>query len=242
MWLGAVPNPHSHTTTVNTYTSTVDFDQEIIYGNWKLDWQNVDETISEHTVHWTVYSWLGLLQGLGSNLTWKFDNMIRVNWIWFPRWRMMIVSVVLLWFGKAACFETEKIEISMATINYAYLSGEGSNLTFGPSLRGVYGLESKLEPERGTLVHVLTEDGANHACTPIMNAPKEGQWIALVQRGGCKFHSKIYTAGKLHNASAVIVYDNVEADPVSMAHNGKWCTHEKLYGLFTCLTQVITNV
>ena len=73
----------------------------------------------------------------------------------------------------------------------------------------------------GAPVHAQTHDGANHACTDVMNAPGNGSaWIAVVERGGCPFDTKL-TSAKIANASAVIVYDNDDGFLVTMETTGE---------------------
>ncbi len=78
---------------------------------------------------------------------------------------------------------------------------------------GRFGVNSPLLSEVGKLVHVVTEDSMNHGCTPATNIPEKGPWVALIQRGGCKFAHKIaMTQGFFNNASAVIIYNHQDED------------------------------
>ncbi len=72
------------------------------------------------------------------------------------------------------------------------------------------------------VVHVRTSDDQTHGCTPFVNVPAKEKWIALISRGGCKFTKKIFHAAVLHNASAVVIYNNQPGDSLlTMDHEGE---------------------
>ena len=72
----------------------------------------------------------------------------------------------------------------------------------------------------GIVVHVKSQSDGHSGCTAILNDIPRERWIALVERGNCKFSDKIRNALS-KNASAVVVYDqSSEADLVTMEHDG----------------------
>ncbi|XP_076815415.1 uncharacterized protein LOC143461550 [Clavelina lepadiformis] len=77
---------------------------------------------------------------------------------------------------------------------------------------GKYGYHSRKNNVSGKLVHVRdpgrnTHLGCNYAIANTHHIPKNRSWIALIERGQCIFFHKL-RLGELHNASAVIVYNN----------------------------------
>lgn len=103
---------------------------------------------------------------------------------------------------------------SISNVTYATLTvflDDTSNL----KISGVYAKNSSVTPVRGRLVHLTTEAGHNHGCERAVNAPKVGGrdegdvWIALVKRGDCRFWQKVHVSAYVHDAIAVIVYNNV---------------------------------
>lgn len=85
---------------------------------------------------------------------------------------------------------------------------------------GVFGHKSILTEEKAALVHVKAAINrtVNTGCHASDNAPSDQPWIALVQRGDCKFDVKVYTAAR-SNASAVVVYNFKDEDEILvMAH------------------------
>ena len=87
---------------------------------------------------------------------------------------------------------------------------------------GRYGTDSLKDSEWGWVVHVRTADNKTHGCSAPVNIPKQ-RWIALIERGSCKFHEKIYNAAIVQNASAVVIYnDKHEQDLLTMEHKGKY--------------------
>lgn len=106
----------------------------------------------------------------------------------------------------------EKLDFTSAVLSYRYQDVKTGQMVKGKDMQGFFGLVSRLESEEGRLVHVLTEDGANHGCSELQNVPSKGKWIALIERGQCKFHDKIVRAAVEGNASAVIVYDHEHSE------------------------------
>ena len=80
------------------------------------------------------------------------------------------------------------------------------------------GHQSKTEDVVGKLVHISDPNMQTHyGCTEeignICEIPQNRPWIALVERGKCRFFNKIRLA-KLHNASAVIIYNHEDKSEV----------------------------
>lgn len=125
----------------------------------------------------------------------------------------------LLFSVNAAQYELYEARI---TVNYTEpATGSPTNKV----IAGRFGVTSPTEMEVGKVVHVVTEDSLNHGCSPATNAPAAGvRWIALIQRGNCKFEHKIATAVNKNNASAVVIYNHVDEDIlITMDHRSKLC-------------------
>ncbi|ELT91813.1 hypothetical protein CAPTEDRAFT_229288 [Capitella teleta] len=139
-------------------------------------------------------------------------------------WKLQLAIMACVWNvlsckGVAPPLPTKSVNIFSAVINVVYKPPQSENLAFDGKVDGRYGLASRVEAEQGKVVHLLNELGHNTGCTPPVNIPLNGQWIALVQRGGCRFSDKIHNAARLSNASAVVVYnDRDEDDLITMHH------------------------
>ena len=121
----------------------------------------------------------------------------------FPSW----MSLSLFWCNMFWWAGATHFELYSAHITLNYTAPKSGKVTRELAAVGRYGVASPVEMEVGNVVHVMTEDSANHGCTPAMNVPSGSRWIALVQRGNCKFEQKI-TAAVEHNASAVVIYNH----------------------------------
>lgn len=108
---------------------------------------------------------------------------------------------------------------TLAMVNLTYIDPATGLLSTEQSEMGQYGSESRTEPEWGWVVHVRTSDNRSHGCSRPVNAPSE-RWIALVERGMCRFQDKIHNTAVLLNASAVVVYNYVASDDLlTMKHS-----------------------
>jgi hypothetical protein len=106
----------------------------------------------------------------------------------------------------------------LAIINITYVDPQTGELRSERSEPGIYGSESRLDDEWGIVVHVRTTDNRTDGCSPVVNAPCE-RWIALIERGVCKFHQKIHNAAIVSNASAVVIYNFKDNEQlVTMKH------------------------
>lgn len=108
-----------------------------------------------------------------------------------------------------------------AIVNITYIHPITKHLHSEYEEMGQYGINSSLESESGVVVHVRTATNETHGCSPPVNAPTTGRWIALIERGSCKFQQKIYNAAIVKNASAVVIYNHkFESVEPSMKHEG----------------------
>lgn len=88
---------------------------------------------------------------------------------------------------------------------------------------GRYATTSPVHPISGRIIHVQGEDGTNHGCTiPVNNPPNGKPWVALIQRGECKFREKIINSAVFNNATAVVIYNHLDEDKlITMTHQSK---------------------
>ncbi len=109
-----------------------------------------------------------------------------------------------------------------AIVNITYKDPATGQIRSEKEECGMYGISSRLEAESGVVVHVRTSDNQTHGCTVPVNIPKGTKWIALVERGHCKFNKKIENSAIHRNASAVVIYNNKdENDLLRMQHDSK---------------------
>jgi hypothetical protein len=134
-----------------------------------------------------------------------------------PSWWLLMAGMVLFWSDMV---QSETLDFYHAVVRYSYIDKTNGEEISGPRIDGTYGLGNKPETEIGRLIHVQTSQGYNNGCRVPVNAPHDTKWIALIQRGGCKFNDKVYHNAVIHNATAVIVYNN-EADDIliTMQHD-----------------------
>lgn len=94
--------------------------------------------------------------------------------------------------------------------------------------QGKYGVKSVIAHVSGVVMHAKSRvrpnsksSATNHSgCSEYVNKkfPK-GAWIAFVERGDCQFTKKIKIATKVHNASAIVIYNNGDVRQI-MNHDG----------------------
>ena len=133
----------------------------------------------------------------------------------------------VFWCSSLLCLgSTAQYDLYSARIVVNY-TDPNSGVHVSNELSGRFGVSSPTETEVGKVVHVLTDEEKNHGCSPAVNAPASGiRWIALIQRGNCKFEHKIATAARKNNASAVVIYNHVDEDIlITMNHSGESCLH-----------------
>lgn len=108
-----------------------------------------------------------------------------------------------------------------AIVNITYRDPITGEMTSEKKELGRYGFKSRQDTEWGTVIHVRTASNETHGCSPPINVPNE-RWIALVERGSCKFTDKIYNSAVVKNASAVVIYNHKNEDELlTMDHNGR---------------------
>ncbi|XP_074651941.1 RING finger protein 150-like [Tubulanus polymorphus] len=144
------------------------------------------------------------------------------------RWWTLMLWCLMLWQNLAVEFycraESENMpkEITVAHINITWHDSQTGKITYHVRKDGIFGTNGKLADDYGMLVHVRNGNKSD-GCTPPSNIPSSGRWIALIERGDCRFHVKINNAAKIANASAVIIYDNVTDhslhNPTIMEHD-----------------------
>lgn len=117
---------------------------------------------------------------------------------------------------------TAPAQMYSAVVNITYEDPRTGDIHSYVTERTRYGTESRMDSEWGWVVHARTIDNKTDGCKEIVNVPKV-RWIALIERGGCKFQEKIYNAAIEKNASAVVVYNHKdESDVISMQHKGNY--------------------
>ncbi|XP_078509678.1 E3 ubiquitin-protein ligase RNF130 isoform X3 [Lissotriton helveticus] len=136
-----------------------------------------------------------------------------------------LLSVCLLWMFlgiQQARAENPNVEYYNAVVNVTLLFPGGSPMHL--RIDGRYGLDSPKIETKGVVLAPLPIHGADRlGCDPQTRfhvPPNTKLWIALLQRGNCTFKEKILRAAS-HNATAVVIYDNVTKDEaVTMTHQG----------------------
>lgn len=138
------------------------------------------------------------------------------------KWWILVLFIMFLFDSCVKCDEY-KSTFSMyhAVVNITYKDPATGHYRTEKDEIGRFGQNSRLDNEWGWVVHVRTADNHTHGCSPPVNVPKE-RWIALVERGGCKFTNKIINAAIIKNASAVVIYNHVSDDTLlTMDHKGE---------------------
>lgn len=108
-----------------------------------------------------------------------------------------------------------------AFVNITYRDPKTGEMATERAEIGRYGTSSRRDPEWGWVVHIRSANNKTDGCQPPVNVPSV-RWVALIQRGSCKFHEKIYNAAIVKNASAVVIYNNKEeAELLTMEHKGE---------------------
>ncbi|CAG5124496.1 unnamed protein product [Candidula unifasciata] len=156
---------------------------------------------------------------------------------WLDRDKMMVVFVLFmamfLPFARGddpQLLQTppHQTNFQWALMNISYVD-YATKKEYSKPLRGYFGKQSLIASISGVVIHAVNvEDRAgtqvvNHyGCTPYSHKkfPSE-TWIALVERGSCSFANKIHVATKEHNASAIVIYNDVSVTigPIIMDHD-----------------------
>lgn len=104
-----------------------------------------------------------------------------------------------------------------AVVNITYRDPATGQMKSEKEEMGHFGSHSLVDLEWGWVVHVRTSENHTHGCDVPHNVPRGNRWIALIQRGTCTFQEKIVNAAIRSNASAVVIYNNLEKeDPLLM--------------------------
>ncbi|GFS14408.1 E3 ubiquitin-protein ligase RNF130 [Elysia marginata] len=112
-----------------------------------------------------------------------------------------------------------------ADISYSYKDSKKHKLVTddirGKFRSGTQPVKAKIS---GKLVHITSlskkdRSKTNHfGCEKYTTKLPSVKWIALVERGECKFTKKLHMATIDHNASAVVIYDNETLQRTFMTH------------------------
>jgi len=117
-----------------------------------------------------------------------------------------------------ACFyeEKEQTKYYTAKLNISVFDPKGKRFIL-PSESGNFGIHSPIKIASGWLYQL--SDSNEHGCK-IFNVRVDNKpWIALVKRGSCRFTDKINNA-YVHNASAIIIYNNEDSDAPTINNEG----------------------
>ncbi len=137
-----------------------------------------------------------------------------------PKWWTLFLLILCLSDSNARAEDYHTLNLYSAVINITYTTKTGEYVSTKTEM-GRYGQNSRLDNESGMVVHVRTKDNKTHGCSPPENVPAKEKWIALISRGECKFTKKILNAAVIRNASAVIIYNNMEDETLlTMDHKG----------------------
>ena len=118
--------------------------------------------------------------------------------------------------------DVNHMNVISALVRFSFFDPETGKHIHGQGELGRYATNSPVHPVSGQLVHVQDKLGENNGCSAAPIDVPSVEWIALIERGVCKFESKVINAAVYNNASAVVIYNNIEEDElVTMMHSGK---------------------
>lgn len=131
-----------------------------------------------------------------------------------PKWRPCCLCIVTVLFSLAfstasatSSSDSTVNEYFTAKVNMTYFSQKEEKFVSESKQMGHYVKYGKLGPETAKVIHVMTKKNKSDGCTDLVNAPVNEKWIALIERGDCKFSEKLKIAQKF-NACAVVFYNN----------------------------------
>lgn len=141
----------------------------------------------------------------------------------FSRWRSFVYyNVILFMFlsthlhkasGDHDQHQAATENVFNAIVNVTYIDPATKKIETKQESMGHYGIDSKKDSVSGVLVHVRTKENKTDGCTNYTNPIPSTKWIALIERGNCKFQEKIFRAAKTYNASAVVIYNEHRQEP-----------------------------
>ena len=149
----------------------------------------------------------------GRVLSLAFQMVVTCSHPSVTRWWFML-SVFTFSLHTSMSFGYQSTNLYRAMVNITYKDPVTNEWASTREEIGRYSPHSRLDAEWGWVVHVRTADNRTHGCSPPVNFLRE-RWIALVQRGHCKFQEKIHNAAILKNASAVVIYNNLDEKDVA---------------------------
>ncbi|XP_064637734.1 RING finger protein 150-like isoform X2 [Lineus longissimus] len=164
------------------------------------------------------------MEGVGITVVNTLTMSGRSNPNSVSRWWTVILlgAMFLCGEGFGDEFSTELQSYYTAWVNITFKDVKTGRIITERGEIGRYGTNSKIAAESGVVVHVRHGPGGNttNGCARPENAIPNEKWVALVQRGTCKFHEKIHNVAKKRNASAVIIYDYEDGnDLITMEHD-----------------------
>jgi len=119
----------------------------------------------------------------------------------------------------ASCFyeEKEQTKYTIAKLNITICDPKGKRFVLPQDgIYGIYGIHSPLAKASGWLYKL--SDSNENGCK-IFSIRVDKPWIALVRRGSCRFDEKI-TNAYIHNASAIVIYNNEDSEVPQMNNFG----------------------
>ena len=159
-----------------------------------------------------------------------------------PRWWSSWICFLLLLNLDQVRSEQLQMVTYTALVNITYRDPVTGQMRSEKEESARYAIQSRLDPEHGLVVHVKTGDNQTHGCSAPVNVPSV-RWIALVERGYCDFHQKIYNSAVLKNASAVVIYDNKDDhDLISMKQKGQSVTYSVSGTKFSACKKLHNNL
>ncbi|XP_060082627.1 RING finger protein 150-like [Ylistrum balloti] len=145
----------------------------------------------------------------------------------FPKWRSwrlvyhVLLFVVLIAPPGRCARDSNRSTVNKkrtaANVNITYIDNGMTHVLFQKAKElGHFSVNSKIAPESGEVVRVMTIENNTDGCNDLINHIPSRNWIALIQRGNCSFNKKIEIAAKTYNASAVVIYNSKEEkEPVN---------------------------
>lgn len=141
----------------------------------------------------------------------RITQSISVSWtLLFPRWTIVLFFISACLYPIKAESTIKEDQKLYASINVTARNPLTGVLEITRKFKGEYSVKSETNSVAGVLVHARDAQNKTTGCNlhHSDHIPTHKSWIALVERGICKFGQKIENYAVKHNASAVIVYDS----------------------------------